>query len=208
MQIKRQKYFTSRLVAYASRLYLDQMARGERYNVLAPVYSLAFCGENLDEYKGLEDYYHVAGTMRLEPPHRLFNDRIKYIIVELGKFNKTPDELVDNRERWCYFLKSAHEVGEKELDEIRGMGEEMKQAVEYLEELSEDPQTRAEVEAYEKQWRDQQDREELQRDEGREEGIREGKKEIALSLLREKMDIQLVSKHTKLPLEEEVQCRL
>ena len=42
IQTSRDDYFTSRLVAYASRIYSGQLKRGEKFNELRPVYSLAF----------------------------------------------------------------------------------------------------------------------------------------------------------------------
>ena len=107
MQTTRQKHFTGRLVAYASRLYSEQLGEGEPYDKLHPVYSLAFATNNLEEFKGIKKYYHVVASMRLSPPHRIFNDKIQYIVVELGKFHKSSADLIDKRELWCYLLKGC-----------------------------------------------------------------------------------------------------
>ena len=207
MQSIGQDYFTNRLLAYASRLYLGQLKPKQEYDQLYPVYSLAFCANNVKEFDSIADeYYHVC-TLRREDsdPARqvLFSRGMQFVVVELKKFAKEKaSELVDLRDSWCYILKEAPSISEEEFKTIRKKGEEMGDAVEKLWNLSEEEQIQEYMEAIEKQRRDQWARESYARREGREEGEKKGReersKEVALQMLAEGMAIPIICKCTGL----------
>ena len=125
-----EEYFTDRLLAYASRLYTAQIERGDDYDRLYPVYSLAFCAENVKEFNSLPDeYYHLCSIRREDTvPSRqpIFSRGIRFVVVELAKFAKQrPGELVDLRDAWCYLLKEAPHMSGAEFEAICGKGKEM-----------------------------------------------------------------------------------
>ena len=198
IQTSREKHFANRLLAYASRLYSEQLKRGESFSKLYPVYSLAFTTVNLPEFAGVRDFFHKITLMREETPHRIFVKGVNFLIVELEKFVAHPDNFVDKKDIWCYLLKNFDKMKAEELDVIRGKGEDMKYVVEHLEELSEDEYTQAEIEAFDKQQKIQWSKEELAWDEGRNEGMEKKQKEIALNLLKAGADIQMICKCTGL----------
>ena len=182
MQSSAYTHFTDRLLAYASRLYTGQIEEGQDYDQLYPVYSLSFCAENLKEFASItNEYYHLC-TIRREDsdPSRqpLLSRGMQFVVVELKKFSKTTaEELVDFRENWCYLLKKGPHISGAEFDTICEKGEEMGNAVKRLWNLSEDDYIREQMEAIEKQRRDQVARENDARAEGMEKGMEKGRVE-------------------------------
>ena len=203
MQSGSQTNFTNRLLAYASRLYTSQIEEGIDYKNIYPVYSLAFCSDNLKEFASIADEYYHLCTLRREDnnPSRqpLFSRGMQFVVVELKKFPKrTVKELVDLREHWCYILKEAPHISEGEFKAIKKKGKEMGNAVKRLWNLSEDDYIREQIEAREKQRMDQLAREDYAREEGREEGREEEREEVALHMLAEGENIAKICKYTGL----------
>ena len=171
MQSYPQSYFTDRLLAYASRLYIRQIRPGpDGYKNLFPVYSLAFCSNNLREFSSIPDRHYHLCTIRREDsdPSRqpLFSRGIQFVVVELTKFTKRTGDLLDLRDAWCYLLKEAPNMSGAEFDAIRNKGKEMGNAVKKLWELSEEDHVQIRIEAREKQRMDQMAREQYQWEEG------------------------------------------
>ena len=206
MQSVPQSYFTDRLLAYASRLYTRQIRPGpDNYRNLFPVYSLAFCANNLREFASIPDRHYHLCTIRREDtdPSRqpLFSRGMQFVVVELAKFAKRTGELVDLRDAWCYLLKEAPNMNGAEFEAIGNKGEEMGNAVKKLWNLSEEDHVRELIEAREKQRMDQLAREQYQREEGRE----EGRAEVALQMLGKGLDIATICECTGLT-EKEVEA--
>ena len=203
MQSTGQNYFTERLLAYASRLYLGQIKPNQKYDRLYPVYSLAFCSENLKEFASITDEYYHLCTIRREDsvPSRqsLFSKGIQFVVVELKKFSKTTaKELVDFRENWCYILKNGPHISESEFETIRSKGKKMGDAVKRLWNLSEEERVQMYMEDIENQRRDQWAREDYARDRGREEGLKKGREEVARQMIAKGMDISTICECTGL----------
>ena len=199
MQTDFQEYLSQRLLAYASRLYTSQIKSGQEYDQLYPVYSLAFCAENVKEFDSITDeYYHVC-TLRREDknPERqvVFSRGIQFVVVELKKFAKQKAcELVDLREYWCYLLKKSPHISAEEFEAIKDRGKEMGNAVKKLWNLSEDEKIQEYMEAIEKQRRDQWDRENY----ARKQGLKKGREEVALQMLADNADIRMICRYTGL----------
>ena len=79
IQTSREKHFTNRLLAYASRLYSEQLKRGESFSKLYPVYSLAFTTVNLPEFAGVRDFFHKITLMREEHPPQDIRQRCQFL---------------------------------------------------------------------------------------------------------------------------------
>ena len=110
------------------------------------------------------------------------------------------------REEWCYLLKESRKIGEKEGKELSAKGWEMKEAMFHLKELSRDEGLRLVEEAREKAWKDQAAREDDSFNKGMAQGMErgkaKGKKELAGSMLKNGLEISLISKITGLSEEE------
>ena len=107
VQTTSQKFFTDRILVYASRAYSGQIKKGEDFNQLLPVYSLVFTTANLKEFAGIKDYYHICNIRRTKPPEVIMSRGLCFVIVELGKFQSSLHELFDKKADWCYLLKNS-----------------------------------------------------------------------------------------------------
>ena len=112
--------------------------------------------------------------------------------------------LLDLREEWCYLLKESKKMGEREGKELSSKGREMEEAMFHLKELSREESLRLVEEAREKAWKDQAAREDDSFNRGKAQGIAEGiekgrtqgKKDLILSMLKNGLEISLISKIT------------
>ena len=209
MQAFPHKSFTQRILLYWAKNYSSQLKTGEDYKTLCPAYSLIFSAYDLFPETG--DFYTSFSIRSDESPYFCFNEDLRLVTVELSKFKKkTPSALLDLREDWCYLLKESKRMGEREGEELSAKGEEMKKAMVRLRELSREEGLQLVEEAKEKARRDQAAREHDSfnsgRIEGKEEGIiqgktegkEEGKTELIISMLKNELNIPLISKITGL----------
>ena len=193
MQAFPHKSFTQRILLYWAKNYGSQLNTGEQYETLCPVYSLIFSTFNL--FSKTKDFYTSFSIRSDNSPYFCFNRDLRLVTVELSKFKKRePATLLDLREEWCYLLKESRRMGEREVRELSAKGEEMKRAMFHLKELSREDGLRLVEEAREKAWRDQMARE----SDSFNRGIEKGKKELVMNMLKNKLDISLISKITKL----------
>ena len=71
IQTSMEPHFTDRLLLYLSRMYSEQLKRGEKHKRLAPVYGLAFTTVNLKQFKEIKDeYLHICRIQRDKSPLR------------------------------------------------------------------------------------------------------------------------------------------
>ena len=93
-------------------------------------------------------------------------------------------------------------MGEREVRELSAKGEEMKRAMFHLKELSREEGLRLVEEAREKAWKDQMARESDSFNRGVEEGMKQAmvkwEQDLVLNMLKEKVDVSLISKITGL----------
>ena len=47
---------------------------------------------------------------RDKKPYQLFSEDLKIVIVELSKLTKACDDLLDLKEKWCYFLRESDRI--------------------------------------------------------------------------------------------------
>ena len=199
IQTSNQTHFVGRLIAYSGRIYSDQLERGEGYEKLAPVYSLVFSTKNLKELAQVKDqYFHVCSLLRENPPHMVISRALRPVLVELEKFSVNVEKLDNIRDKWCYVLKNSHKLSIEDCKELLKKGDEMKNALKNLWDLSLDPKVREEALAIDKQRRDQHDREHYARNEG----VQSERTEIARKLLATGADLKFVSETTGLSLEQ------
>ena len=169
--------FINRVYAYSARMYSSQARKGQDYGTLKPVYSLVFTAFDLQPFKALKhEYCHETEQLRKHPPHLPLaaGKGMQYIFIELSKFNKKLEELLDQKEAWCYILRNSDKIGEKDHKELAAKGKDMGEAVRHLWDLSQDELVQEQMEAVEKQRRDRVAEIALGEQKGREEGREEG----------------------------------
>ena len=184
-------------------LYLCPIPKGKDYRDLRSVYSLVFTTQNLSQFKGLKDYYHVCNIRRADPPHLQMSDALQFILVELDKFVQELADVTNQREAWCWFLKYSRKIQDENIaKELRQKGESMGRAVEQLRALSADERLKAQLEAEQKRRLDEREALQTKYDEGIETGRAEEREDSALRLLKKGMEIDFISEATGLSIEE------
>ena len=136
----------------------------------------------------------------------ILTDKFELDIIELSKINgreNEKDQLLD----WLIFLENPEsEMVTRKMEE----NENLKEAVEKLDRISEDEKMQRIIELREKAIRDEHAIYDKGLDDGIEKGIQKGKEkgarekqiEIAKSMLKENMDIEIIIKITGLTKEE------
>jgi predicted transposase/invertase (TIGR01784 family) len=129
-------------------------------------------------------------------------DILSFSFIELPKFNKTLDELETVTDRWAYFFKNAPGLDPEEVDRMK---EEMPVMDQAFDTLSRASYTEAEL-LQELRFSMKADeinsRMQMERKEGREEGERDAKLSVALSMLAEGSSMDFITKCTGLTADE------
>jgi predicted transposase/invertase (TIGR01784 family) len=130
MQKGVQKHFRKRALYYttypineqgreARDLYLKEKAEGKAnaefrwdYN-LKPVIVVAILNFRF-EHEGYwpTDGYRSSYKIREDNHHELMTDALRFVFLELKRFNKRIDELETTADKWTYLLKHMHEMTE------------------------------------------------------------------------------------------------
>ena len=134
-------HFLNRISFYLSKLYSDELKKGQEYSELCPAYSLIFTKHTLFPETG--SFYSSFSMRSDNPPYFVFNDSLRVVTVELSKFTKTNIEsLIDLREFWCYILKQSSQMDDTHINRLAAKGVYMKEVMNYFDELSKDEQLR------------------------------------------------------------------
>ena len=200
MQNAFQKYFKDRSLFYSTFPIREQAPKGTDWNFrLDRVYTVALLNFDMEEESfDSEDITHEIGLLD-KKTHRLFNDKLTFKYVEISKFNKTEDELVTLYDKWMYVLKNLPRLDKRP----QAFREKIFSKLFEEAEISRfNPVERREYEDSLKAYRDIKNSIDTAKEEGRIEGIKEGRADVARSMLRKGMDVHLVSELTGLSTEE------
>ena len=145
MQMVWSSEFKQRVLFNASKAYVHQIAGGEDYELLQPVYSLNLVNDIFEPE--LEGYYHNYRIVHVEHSDRII-EGLHFVFVELPKF--TPKTYKEKKMHvlWLRYLteidEKTREVPQELLD-----NPDIKKAVAQLEESA---FTDAQLRGYEKFW--------------------------------------------------------
>ncbi|QTP61704.1 Rpn family recombination-promoting nuclease/putative transposase [Wolbachia endosymbiont of Wiebesia pumilae] len=196
MQVAKTKGFEKRAQYYAAKAYSRQADKGDQYQGLKEIIFIAIAGcilfPNKSEYKS----DHVM-LDKDSYEHDLKD--FYFTFIELPKFPKTKeDQLESIVEKWIYYFKYADETSEEELEKIIGSDVIIKKA---YEELNRFNWSEKEFIAYEqeiKRIRDERAVLEQKLDDAK----KEGKIEVAKTMLANNVDVTTIVKFTGLSMSE------
>ena len=196
LQKAKQNFFKDRSVFYASFPIQEQALQGKWNFKLSPVYSIGILDFVFDDHRNEETLIH---TVELKDQDcRVFYDKLKFIYIELPKFDKSIEQLDTQRDKWLYLFRH--------LPDIEGQPQPFQDPV-FLQlfEVAEIANlSRNEQDSYQsslKYYRDMNNVIDTAREEGREEGAREEKIRMARSLIG-KMSVDAISEITGLSVSE------
>ena len=202
MQLIDKNNIIERMLYYWSKMYTRQIKAGDDYNKLEKTIVILIADFNI---KGLEEveYHSTWKIIETNSVKKLIlTDKFELDIIELLKIKgreNEKDQLLD----WLIFLENPEsERVTRKMEE----NENLKEAVEKLDRISEDEKMQRIIELREKAIRDEHAIYAKGVDDGIEEGkakgAREKQIEIAKSMLKENMDIEIIIKITGLTKEE------
>ncbi|MDR2691255.1 MAG: Rpn family recombination-promoting nuclease/putative transposase [Dysgonamonadaceae bacterium] len=86
MQMYWTESFKSRVLLNASKAYVMQLNRAERYELLQPVYALSFVNEIFEKSPEMQDvYYHHYKTVNIKNTQKQIKG-LEFVFIELPKF--------------------------------------------------------------------------------------------------------------------------
>ncbi len=191
MQVSEPDGLDKRLLYYASKDYAQQIERGEDYTELKPVIFIGIFDFNFTQGNKYLSHHAVCDV---ENGERIIED-MDFYFIELPKFNKPLNDLVEITDKWIYFIKEAEnlEVIPENVDD-EGLRAAYKDADKYN-------WTKAEIEAYDyASMREQDERGKVTKK--IRDALEESLKEVAIRLLNMGMPFEQVAEATKLTVED------
>jgi len=107
MQKAKINFFKDRAVFYTTFPIKEQAEKGNWSFQLKPVYCIAILDFEFNKKTKNKDYRSDV-TLKNQYCEE-FYDKLKYIFIEMPKFNKKENELTTHFEKWLYFLKHLAE---------------------------------------------------------------------------------------------------
>lgn len=191
MQLVNTGEITERILYYWSKIYARQLKKGQKYRELEKTIVILIANF---EIKGLEDLkYHTEWKiMDRETQKVILTDKFELRIIELPKVKEEEqEELID----WLLFLENPQS---ERVKTKMGENEELKEAVEKLEGMSEDEYMQRIADLREKAILDYNSG----MDNALRNGIKKGKLETAKKMLEKGIDIDTIIEITGLSKEE------
>ena len=217
MQLSHEKGFDRRALYYAARAYCSQRTEKKRFHDLKDVYFLAIT--DFTPFPNKKTWLSKIGLKDLETNEHDI-DAIQLLFMQLPLFKKTKKDLkkMALREKWAYFFKYADETTEEDLKTLTGKDQIIKRAYEELDRFSWSEKELNNYESIEmKKAADEAVKEaafakgiakgieqgiEKGIEQGIAKGIGQGKREIALKMLRRKRPLKEIEEDTGLSLKE------
>ena len=212
MQCKKTKDIINRTVYYASKLFTKDLKENDDYNN-SKVISIWIFGENVtDRTDPINEAYMTLQKTNNED-YEILTDHLRIIYLELNKYKITKDNINDKLTKWVDFLTNPIDLEKSTFED-----EDIEKARKKLEFISSDDKERASLEAIKEGLFDQYSSFNIGKKEGIEEGLKEGLKEgekkgkiegernksieIARNMLKDNVDINIISKYSGLNVEE------
>ena len=201
IQLADNKDTAERFLYYWSRIYSGQLVKGEEYKNLNKVISIIIIDYNFEKTKEIESLSTKWKIKEVETGKEIeLTDMLELIIIELPKARRILEKEPENKlAQWMLFLNNPNEL---EVSNMVENNEDIKEAMNELEQISEDKKLRRLAELREKAIRDEKNGLRHAKEDGIKEAIKEGIEQVAKRMLKEKLDINIISKLTGLTKEE------
>ncbi len=191
LQKAKQNYFKDRTIYYSSFPIQEQAEQGEWNYELKSVYCIGILDFKFEDDKinGIKEVIH---TVQLKDQNnKLFYDKLKFVYLEMPNFDKKENELESRLDKWLYFIQHL-----EDFQNIPGVFNDhiFEEAFNKAELAQYSIEERYEYEESLKIYRDLKNT----IDTAFEDGILEGKLEIARALKSEGMNIDFIIKVTGL----------
>ena len=105
LQKARQKFFKDRSLYYSTFAIQEQAQRGDWDFELKAVYTVSIMDFVFDELHNPTKFRHDVQLIEAET-QKVFSDKLRFIYLEMPKFNKTEAELETHYDKWMYVIKN------------------------------------------------------------------------------------------------------
>ena len=173
IQLADNKDTAERFLYYWSRIYSGQLVKGEEYKNLNKVISIIIIDYNFEKTKEIESLSTKWKIKEVETGKEIeLTDMLELIIIELPKARRILEKEPENKlAQWMLFLNNPNEL---EVSNMVENNEDIKEAMNELEQISEDKKLRRLAELREKYIRDSHAEREYAIEEGLKEGMAKG----------------------------------
>lgn len=196
LQKAKQNFFKDRSIYYASFPIQEQAQKGEWNFRLEPVYTVGILDFIFDDHRHEDRLLHYVELK--DQACAVFYDKLKFVYLELPKFTKTEEELETHFDKWLYVLRFLSQL----KDRPARLQEKVFQRVFEAAEIAQfTPEERATYEESLKYYRDLKNVVDTSREEGREEGLVEGRIQIAREMKAEGESVEKIMRYTGLSAE-------
>ena len=189
-------------------MYASSIEKGEGYSSTKRAICIMIADFKVERLKEIESYHTKWNIREEEKRDIILTDKLEIHIIELAKLKDKDSK--EKLKEWCKFIKAPESVEEATMKE----NEEIRKAKEELDKISQDKRERRLAELREKAIMDEMairdsgyndgfaDGKKDGLEEGIKEGIKKGKNEYIKKMLKENIDLSLVSKITGLSINE------
>lgn len=200
LQKTKQNFFKDRTVYYSTFPIREQAKRADWDYELKAVYTIAILDFVFEEDKNEPEKFRYDVQLQDIETNKVFYDKLKFIYLEMPKFNKTIDELDTQFDKWLYVIRN--------LNRLDRIPEKLRESIfERVFETAEIAKfTPEQVRSYEdslKYYRDLKN----SLDTAKEEGRAEEKIETAKKALQSGLSVEVIAQITGLTKEEVEQLR-
>ncbi|MDR2764439.1 MAG: Rpn family recombination-promoting nuclease/putative transposase [Tannerella sp.] len=132
MQMYWSESFRSRVLLNASKAYVMQLDRADRYELLQPVYALSFVNETFEKSPEMRnEYYHHYKIVNIKDTQKQIKG-LEFVFIELTKF--VPQNRAEKKlhELWLRYLTEINENTREVASELLE-NSDIREAVKYVE---------------------------------------------------------------------------
>ncbi|MDR1208603.1 MAG: Rpn family recombination-promoting nuclease/putative transposase [Holosporales bacterium] len=200
IQCKNTGEIPQRAFHYLANMVPATVQEGKSYKG-SNVIGIWILGENVTDRKNAISDAYMTFQENDPDPYQVMTNSARIIFIELPKFNPKNEDAKDMLTAWLSFLKDPVQMDGAFLDD-----QDVRKAMDTLMYISADKEVRAMADLRQKTINDYNSEMTVAREDGKAEGLAEGeakgKKETASSMLAEGMSPEVVSRCTKLSIED------
>jgi len=204
MQCRKTKDIPNRAVYYASKLFTKDLKENDDYNK-SRVISIWIFAENVTNRKSAISEALMTFQKNKDDDYEILTDNIRIIYLELRKYLINSYNYNDKLTKWVDFLTNPIDLEKKTFED-----EDIEKARKTLNYISTNDEERLIIDKIIEGRNDYYSAKNIAREEGREEGLKEGldkglkegRIEIAKNMLKEGLDVNLISKLSGLSVKE------
>ena len=178
IQLSELKVWPDRSLFYTSKMFTEQIEKGQKYDVFKKCVNISILGFKL--FKNEPDFYSCF-HIREDTRGFIYTDKMEFHVIELPKLPKELKENCNSLELWAKFINAEKK---EELDMIAKQNVYIQSAYDRLQVISQDKQKRMEYEARQKALFDYNQFMYEAEQRGREEGKEEGREEEKLAIAK------------------------